>query len=96
MKLNVPEELREHLCVVNKRGFYALYNFKDDILYSIDYFDGKKFKCWLQMHLSGPEMGWKIYGVARFTTPLTFNFAKILYNGFLDKTADTLFFYLGE
>ena len=40
------------------------------------------------MHLSGPYVaGWNSYGDARFITPLTFNFARILYNGFLDKTA---------
>ena len=96
MKLNEPEELREHLPVTNKKGFYALYNFKDDILYTVDYFDGKKFKCWLQIHLSGPEMGWRSYGAARFKTPLSFNFARIIYSGFLGKIANTLFFYLGE
>lgn len=96
MKLNVPEELQEHLCISNKKGFYALYNFKDDILYTIDYFDGVGFKCWLRIHLSGPEMGWKIYGVARFTTPLSYNIITFLQKALRGQTADTLFFYLGE
>lgn len=96
MNLNIPEELQEHLCISNKKGFYALYNFKDDILYTIDYFDGKKFKCWLQMHLSGPYVGWKSYGFARVTTPLSYNIITFLKDAIRGVDIDTLFFYLGE
>ena len=96
MKLTVPEELQEHLTIMHKKGFYALYNFKDDILYSIDYFDVRKFRCWLQMHLSGPEMGWKSYGVARYGTPWGFNNWERIKKALQGKTSDTLFFYLGE
>ena len=96
MKINIPEELREHLTITNKKGFYALYNFKDDILYTIDYFDGKKFKCWLQIHFSGPEMGWKNYGDARITTPLSYNIITFLKDAIRGVDIDTLFFYLGE
>ncbi len=96
MKLNVSEELQAHLPKTNKKGFYALYNFKDDILYTIGYFNGKKFKCWLQMHLSGPEMGWKSYGGARITTPLSYNIITFLKDAIRRVDIDTLFFYLGE
>ena len=88
MNLNVPEDLQEHLLITNKKGFYALYNCKDDILYTVDYFDGRKFKCWLQMHLSGPEVGWKAYEKPEFATPLAWNTCI--------RFSDTFFFYLGE
>ena len=96
MKLNMSEELREYLPIKNRKGFYALYNFRGDILYTIDYFDGRRFKCWLQMHLSDPEVGWKRYGNARITSPLAYNALNFLKDDLQGSDADIFFFYLGE
>lgn len=96
MKTKIPEELQEHLLITNKKGFYALYSFREDILYTIDYFDGEKFKCWLQMHLSGPEVGWQSYGDARIASPLVYNVINFFKDALQITDAETFFFYLGE
>ena len=96
MKINISEELREHLLIANKKGFYALYNCRDDVLYTVDYFDGRKFKCWLQINMSGPEVGWKRYGNARTTFPLAYNALNFLKDALQGADSDTFFFYLGE